>query len=169
MDHPQVPGTPVMFVCGNDDAAKQTTVALVSELGFETVDAGELGRRPTARTVRSAVDSPRAAPRSRYRFRIRTSQRSRVTVEYIRYRIDESRHDAFVAAYREAAKAPDRFILRIIWTSIDDHLNGFRPSEQFKKFFPPIRPFVDDIEEMQHYEVVEGLDSDRSAASSRTT
>jgi 8-hydroxy-5-deazaflavin:NADPH oxidoreductase len=42
MDHPQVPGAPVMFVCGDDDAAKQTTVTLVSELGFETVDAGDL-------------------------------------------------------------------------------------------------------------------------------
>lgn len=42
MDHPQVNGTPVMFVCGDDEAAKQTTVALVSELGFDVVDAGEL-------------------------------------------------------------------------------------------------------------------------------
>jgi predicted dinucleotide-binding enzyme len=42
MDHPQVNGTPVMFVCGDDEAAKQTTVALVSELGFEVIDAGEL-------------------------------------------------------------------------------------------------------------------------------
>ena len=110
-----------------------------------------------------------------------------MTVEYIRYRIDEGRRDAFVAAYREAAKAldeseyclgyqlahceeePERFILRILWTSTDDHLNGFRPSEHFKRFFPPIRPFVDDIEEMQHYEAVEGLDSGPNAASSRAT
>jgi 8-hydroxy-5-deazaflavin:NADPH oxidoreductase len=42
MDHPQVSGTPVMFVCGDDESAKQKTVALVSELGFEVVDAGEL-------------------------------------------------------------------------------------------------------------------------------
>ena len=98
-----------------------------------------------------------------------------MTVEYIRYRIDEDRREAFVAAYRDATKAlddsefclgyqlthceeePERFILRILWTSTDDHLNGFRPSEQFKRFFPPIRPFVDDIEEMQHYQPVEAL------------
>jgi quinol monooxygenase YgiN len=110
-----------------------------------------------------------------------------VTVEYIRYRIDPPRQEAFVAAYREAAKAlddsqyclsyqltkceeePDRFILRILWTSTDDHLNGFRKSTQFGTFFPPIRPYVNDIEEMQHYAVVPGLDSDANASSSRAT
>jgi 8-hydroxy-5-deazaflavin:NADPH oxidoreductase len=42
MDSPQLPGTPVMFVCGDDEAAKSVTVGLVRELGFETVDAGDL-------------------------------------------------------------------------------------------------------------------------------
>jgi 8-hydroxy-5-deazaflavin:NADPH oxidoreductase len=42
MDHPRVPGTPVMFVCGDDEDAKRIAETLVSELGFETVDAGEL-------------------------------------------------------------------------------------------------------------------------------
>ena len=42
MDGPQVPGKPVMFVCGDDDAAKSVTAGLVSELGFETVDVGDL-------------------------------------------------------------------------------------------------------------------------------
>jgi predicted dinucleotide-binding enzyme len=42
MDHPGVAGTPVMFVCGDDAAAKEVTSTLVSELGFEVVDAGEL-------------------------------------------------------------------------------------------------------------------------------
>jgi 8-hydroxy-5-deazaflavin:NADPH oxidoreductase len=42
MDNPQLAGTPVMFVCGDDDAAKAVTAELVSELGFETVDAGDL-------------------------------------------------------------------------------------------------------------------------------
>ncbi|OBH07176.1 dinucleotide-binding enzyme [Mycobacterium sp. E2699] len=42
MNHPRLPGTPVMFVCG-DDAAKDVAIALVAELGFETVDAGDLG------------------------------------------------------------------------------------------------------------------------------
>jgi 8-hydroxy-5-deazaflavin:NADPH oxidoreductase len=42
MDAPMLPGTPVMFVCGDDDAAKATTSDLVSALGFEAVDAGDL-------------------------------------------------------------------------------------------------------------------------------
>jgi predicted dinucleotide-binding enzyme len=42
MDHPDVEGTPVMLVCGDDAAAKEVTSTLVSELGFEVVDAGEL-------------------------------------------------------------------------------------------------------------------------------
>jgi predicted dinucleotide-binding enzyme len=42
MDHPDVEGTPVMLVCGDDADAKDTTSNLVSELGFEVVDAGEL-------------------------------------------------------------------------------------------------------------------------------
>lgn len=42
MDHPQLPAAPVMFICGDDDTAKQVTGELVSELGFETIDAGDL-------------------------------------------------------------------------------------------------------------------------------
>jgi 8-hydroxy-5-deazaflavin:NADPH oxidoreductase len=42
MDHPRLPGTPVMFVCGDDDQAKSLTAGLVGELGFEAVDAGDL-------------------------------------------------------------------------------------------------------------------------------
>jgi predicted dinucleotide-binding enzyme len=42
MDRPELPGKPVMFVCGDDDAAKAVTGELVAELGFEAVDAGDL-------------------------------------------------------------------------------------------------------------------------------
>jgi 8-hydroxy-5-deazaflavin:NADPH oxidoreductase len=42
MDAPALTGTPVMFVCGDDDAAKDVTSGLVAELGFEVVDAGDL-------------------------------------------------------------------------------------------------------------------------------
>lgn len=42
MDGPQLPGKPVMFVCGDDDQAKSVTTGLVSELGFEAVDVGDL-------------------------------------------------------------------------------------------------------------------------------
>jgi 8-hydroxy-5-deazaflavin:NADPH oxidoreductase len=42
MDHPQLSSTPVMFICGDDDDAKKVTGELVTELGFESVDAGDL-------------------------------------------------------------------------------------------------------------------------------
>jgi 8-hydroxy-5-deazaflavin:NADPH oxidoreductase len=42
MDAPSLPSRPVMFICGDDAAAKEVTSSLVDELGFEAVDAGEL-------------------------------------------------------------------------------------------------------------------------------
>jgi predicted dinucleotide-binding enzyme len=42
MAGPQLPGKPVMFGCGDHDDAKAVTVGLVSELGFETIDIGDL-------------------------------------------------------------------------------------------------------------------------------
>jgi predicted dinucleotide-binding enzyme len=42
MDAPKLPGRPVMFVCGDDEAAKSVTAGLVAELGFDAVDAGDL-------------------------------------------------------------------------------------------------------------------------------
>ena len=42
MDGPDLPGKPVMFVCGDDDKAKSVTAQLVSELGFESIDVGDL-------------------------------------------------------------------------------------------------------------------------------
>ncbi|MBO0880197.1 MAG: NAD(P)-binding domain-containing protein [Mycobacterium sp.] len=42
MDAPALSGAPVMFVCGDDDGAKKSTIGLVGELGFDAVDAGEL-------------------------------------------------------------------------------------------------------------------------------
>ncbi|WP_054812545.1 group II truncated hemoglobin [Nocardia arizonensis] len=91
-------------------------------------------------------------------------------VEYIRYRI--ARHDAtdFEAAYGRAARAlaaapqcvdyeltrctdePECYVLRICWTSVDDHLRGFRGGEHFAAFFTEIEPYVRQIEEMRHYE-----------------
>jgi quinol monooxygenase YgiN len=94
-----------------------------------------------------------------------------VAIEYIRYRIPAEGANAFVDAYRAAvvplgaseyclgydltqcAEDPELFTLRIRWTSIDDHLQKFRSSRQFREFFSHIRPFVGQIEEMQHYAV----------------
>lgn len=94
-------------------------------------------------------------------------------IEYIRYRIGSDLAEQFEAAYQEASKPlaasancvgfelarcheePDRYILRITWDSLDGHLVGFRRSPEFRDFFSHIRPFVDAIEEMQHYRPTE--------------
>jgi truncated hemoglobin YjbI/quinol monooxygenase YgiN len=91
------------------------------------------------------------------------------TVEYIRYRIPEDRSAEFLAAYsraaRELAASPHcvdyelarceedfaHFVLRITWTSTEDHLQGFRTSDLFPAFLAEIRPYVANIDEMRHY------------------
>ncbi|MFD8326723.1 antibiotic biosynthesis monooxygenase [Streptomyces lydicus] len=93
-----------------------------------------------------------------------------MTIEYIRYRIAEpERRAAFEKAYTAAAEQldaapeclgydlahgveePERYILRIEWTSVEDHLKGFRGGPLFGPFLASVRPYIDDIEEMKHY------------------
>jgi hemoglobin len=94
-----------------------------------------------------------------------------VIVEYIRYRAAQQRLPEFEAAYARAAVAlraapqcldyelsrctdePAAYLLRITWTSAEEHLQGFRGGPHFAAFFAEIRPFVEDIEEMRHYAV----------------
>lgn len=90
-------------------------------------------------------------------------------VEYIRYRIPLERGTDFLDAYErggvilrgdprclafevtQGLEEPDRYVVRIEWSSIEDHLMGFRASAQFPAFLAHVRPFFDDIEEMAHY------------------
>ncbi|MFF8402573.1 putative quinol monooxygenase [Streptomyces sp. NPDC014846] len=91
-------------------------------------------------------------------------------VEYIRYRIAEPERRAdFEKAYTAAAQQldlapqclgyelshgieePDRYILRIEWTSVEDHEQGFRRGPHFPPFLAEIRSYIGDIEEMKHY------------------
>src|SRR5512144_586274 len=92
-----------------------------------------------------------------------------MTVEYIRYRIPGDTA-AFEQAYARAARflaqapecvdyelsrcadEPGAYILRITWISADDHLKGFRAGDLFPGFLAEIRPYVEAIEEMRHYE-----------------
>jgi len=92
-----------------------------------------------------------------------------MTIEYVRYRVPEGKEASFEADYTAAMKflaasehclaadlsrceeEPDRYILRIEWTSTADHLEKFRNSEEFRSFLPLIRGYIDDLEEMQHY------------------
>ena len=91
-------------------------------------------------------------------------------VEYLRYTVPAERADEFVSAYARASEPllasphctgfdlarcvedPTRFILRIEWTSAEDHLEKFRGSEEFERFFSHVKPFVEEIDEMRHYE-----------------
>ena len=92
-------------------------------------------------------------------------------VEYIRYRIAESQHTAFEEAYHRAAgplgqaeqcldyelarcaEDPGAYMLRIRWTSTEDHLDGFRKGKHFAAFLAEIKPYLESVEEMRHYQV----------------
>jgi len=92
-------------------------------------------------------------------------------VEYIRYKAADEQRAALEAAYEKAQSALQAsshclgyelsrcveesgcYMLRIEWDSLDGHLKGFRSSPEFQSFFAHVRPFVNDVEEMRHYEV----------------
>ena len=93
-----------------------------------------------------------------------------MSIEYIRYTIAPDRHTQFLTDYTQAAEylqaspyclgyeltqgeeEPNNFILRIEWTSTQDHLKGFRQSADFSKFLGLIKPYYTNIQEMKHYE-----------------
>jgi quinol monooxygenase YgiN len=100
-----------------------------------------------------------------------------VIVEYIRYSIDAGRAEAFEEAYRRAGESlrasenceryevsrcsedPTQRVVRIEWDSEEGHLSGFRQSSEFRTFLEAVGPFVNDIEEMRHYEVTQASDA----------
>jgi len=91
-------------------------------------------------------------------------------VEYLRYTIPAERQADFIRDYAAAKEPllrspyaqsfeicqcvedPTQFILRIEWSSSEDHLKRFRASDEFKEFFDYIRPYLQNIDEMRHYE-----------------
>ncbi len=94
-------------------------------------------------------------------------------VEYIRYHIDASQLSTFVEAYKQASSILDnsnfclgyelseceeengRFIMRIEWTSTVDHLAGFRGSDAYQDFLHIVRPYIDKVKEMRHYQLTD--------------
>jgi quinol monooxygenase YgiN len=96
-----------------------------------------------------------------------------MTIEYIRYKVTEVQRQPFIDTYKDASKELDasefclgyelaeceeeagHFILRIEWTSTDEHLNGFRKSEIFPSFFAKVKPYFDNIQEMRHYKLTD--------------
>ena len=95
-----------------------------------------------------------------------------MVIEIIRYTIGDGQERAFEDAYEQAShyletsphclkyqttrcvEEPDRYIVRIEWDSMDGHLNGFRQSPEFRRFFALVRPYFNSIDEMQHYQQV---------------
>jgi quinol monooxygenase YgiN len=93
-------------------------------------------------------------------------------VEYIRYHLPADEAPSFESAYRSAGASleasphcrryevarcsedPGAYTVRIEWDSAEGHLEGFRRSSEFRSFFAAVRPYVDSIEEMRHYDVV---------------
>ena len=96
------------------------------------------------------------------------------SVEIIRYTIAADQQLAFEQAYAQAAihlqaspycrgyqilhgaEEAANYIVIIQWTSVDDHLTGFRKSEEFGVFFGLVKPFFTCIQEMKHYTRIPG-------------
>lgn len=89
-------------------------------------------------------------------------------VEYVRYRTSDP--EGLEAAYTEAEpifrasqhclrweltrcrEEPSRYVLRIEWKSLEGHLDGFRRTAEFGRFYALVKPSVAEIEEMHHYD-----------------
>jgi heme-degrading monooxygenase HmoA len=108
-------------------------------------------------------------------------------IEYIRYKLNKhttGSHEetvaGFEAAYKVAASSldasphcfgyeltrcveeQDRYILRIEWDSVEGHLMGFRHAPEFAPFLEAIKPYISQIEEMQHYMLTPVVNSSKS-------
>jgi quinol monooxygenase YgiN len=93
-----------------------------------------------------------------------------MTTEIVRYRIAAENAQAFETAYQQAEpilrgsqhccgyrllrghEEPQNWILIIEWDSVEGHEQGFRKEPAFRDFFALVKPFLNDIQEMKHYE-----------------
>jgi len=93
-----------------------------------------------------------------------------MVVEYIRYRVPQDRGEEFERSCSEAQQVlreapqceryevsrgveePENFVVRIEWTSVEEHEHDFRGSAAFGRCFAAVKPFFEQIEEMRHYE-----------------
>ncbi len=95
-----------------------------------------------------------------------------MSIEYIRFEIEEGNCNSFIKAIRNACEIinaypachnyevthceenPSLFIWRIEWTSTEAHLNGFRKHKTFEPFYQLMQPFINSILEMNHYKKI---------------
>lgn len=100
---------------------------------------------------------------------LKAMEKSKYSVELIRYTIPENQWSQFENAYAQAGKLlskskyclyytinkgseePNNYVVIIHWTSEADHLNGFRKSADFPPFLTLVKPFYNQIQEMKHY------------------
>ena len=93
-----------------------------------------------------------------------------MVLEIIRYLIADGQENQFETDYGKAAefldasphclkytlarsnKEKNRYAMLIEWDSAEGHLQGFRQSPDFGKFFALVKPYFKMIEEMEHYE-----------------
>jgi quinol monooxygenase YgiN len=93
-----------------------------------------------------------------------------MVLEIIRYLITGGQENQFEIDYGKAAefldasphclsyrlerssKETNRYAMLIEWDSAEGHLQGFRNSPDFGKFFALVKPYFNMIEEMEHYE-----------------
>jgi len=90
--------------------------------------------------------------------------------EVIRYKIPAGQAEGFEKAYQSSepilrnsahclgyrllrgVEEPENWILLLYWDSVEGHEQGFRKEKEFRDFFNLVKPFLNDIREMKHYE-----------------
>lgn len=94
-------------------------------------------------------------------------------VELIRYELPEVTVQPFLSAYRTSlphlladphcveaevlhgVDEPTRVVIRIVWTSIEGHVEHFTNGPHFASFISPLRPYLKHIVEIAHYQPVD--------------
>lgn len=102
-----------------------------------------------------------------------------MVLEVIRYLIAEGQEKQFETDYGKAAefldasphclsyrlarsgKEKSRYSMLIEWDSAEGHLQGFRQSADFGKFFALVKPYFNMIQEMEHYELTNVVGGER--------
>jgi len=91
--------------------------------------------------------------------------------EVIRYRIPAAQAEHFEQAYHQTEtilrasehclgyqllhgiEEPENWVLLLFWDSVEGHEQGFRREKYFREFFNLVKPFLNQIQEMKHYQI----------------